>query len=206
MNQQLPRQVPQGVDEWAGPHGLDGISDGKLLRRFILHREQAVFEALVRRHGPRVRAVCRRFLADGDAVEDAYQETFLALLRKAHLLAKPELLACWLYGVAARIGVRLKTNQARRWAHETRIASNKVADPILEVTRRELCAVVTAEVHKLPEKYRAAVLLHYWEGKTSEEVAEQLGCPVGSMSWRLGQGRKLLRERLRRLDDGLNPR
>jgi RNA polymerase sigma factor (sigma-70 family) len=73
---------------------------------------------------------------------------------------------------------------------------DKVADPIAEVARRELNTIVAAAVNNLPARYREAVILHYWEGKTCEEIARQLGCPLGSMSWLLGRGRELLRRRL----------
>jgi len=73
---------------------MDGMNDSRLLERFVIHQDQAAFEALVRRHGPMVRRVCRRFLENAAAAEDACQETFIVFLRKAHLLGRPERLAC----------------------------------------------------------------------------------------------------------------
>jgi RNA polymerase sigma factor (sigma-70 family) len=192
------RQLPRPPEQEGAPR-LEAVSDDWLLGRLVLHQDQAAFEALWWRHGPMVRAVCRRWVGDGHAAEDACQETFLVLFRKAHAIGKPALLAGWLFGVASRIAQRAQTKPARRWIHEHRVGSDQVADPAVEVARRELCTIVAAAVNDLPEGHRAALILHYWEGKTCEEIAGQLGCPTGSMSWLLGRGRELLRRRLRAL-------
>ena len=85
-------------------------SDGELLQQFVTCEDEAAFEALVRRHGPMVLAVCRRVLQDGHDAEDAFQATFLVLVRKAGSIGKPELLGNWLYGVAYRIAAKAKAH------------------------------------------------------------------------------------------------
>src|SRR5262245_39043259 len=95
-------------------------SDAQLLGQFARHRDEAAFEALVQRHGPMVLSVCRRVLHDSHAAEDAFQATFLVLVRKADSLGKPELLANWLYGVAYRIAAKARVHAARRCEHERR--------------------------------------------------------------------------------------
>src|SRR5262249_22204907 len=74
--------------------------DGKLLEWFLNHRQEAAFRALVDRHGPMVLGVCRRVLGDAHDAEDAFQATFLVLVRKAASVVPRELVANWLYGVA----------------------------------------------------------------------------------------------------------
>jgi RNA polymerase sigma factor (sigma-70 family) len=143
-----------------------------------------------------VRRVCRRFLCDRHADDDVYRETFLVLLRKAHGIGKPELVAGWLYRVASRIARRHQARAARRQAHEQRAAAEKGTDVFVKASQCDLGTILAAELNQLPEKFRSALILYYWEGKTSEEVARQLGCPTGSMSWRLGRGRELLRQRI----------
>jgi DNA-directed RNA polymerase specialized sigma24 family protein len=77
-----------------------GLADSDLLERFLTQRDEAAFEALVRRHGPMVMGVCRRILRNPEDAEDAFQATFLVLVRKAGSIAKRGLLGNWLYGVA----------------------------------------------------------------------------------------------------------
>jgi RNA polymerase sigma factor (sigma-70 family) len=171
-------------------------TDKELLERFALRRDEAAFETLVQRHGPMVLGVCRRLLHDEHAADDAFQATFLVLVRKAGSLAKPELLGNWLYGVAYRIAMKAKVNAARRYAHERQVAPMTQADPMLDVTWKELRSVLDAEMSSLPEKYRAPLVLCYLEGKTNEEAAHLLGWPTGSMSYVLKRGREMLRKRL----------
>src|SRR5262245_53440397 len=83
-------------------------SDGQLLRRFTVEHDEAAFAALVERHGPMVLGVCQRILNDWHDAADAFQATFLVLVRKAGSLSRPELLGNWLYGVAFRTAVKAK--------------------------------------------------------------------------------------------------
>ena len=83
-----------------------GSSEGELLDRFVRARDESAFEALVARHGPMVLGVCRQLLRDPNDVDDAFQATFLVLVRKAATLRQCELLGNWLYGVAMRVAMR----------------------------------------------------------------------------------------------------
>jgi RNA polymerase sigma factor (sigma-70 family) len=174
------------------------MSDAQLLRRFADRQDAAAFALLVKRHAPMVLAVGRRRLGDGQGAEDVCQAAFIVLLRRAHAIARPELLANWLHGVAWRIAGKAKVRVARRSAHERRAAARTAPSPFPEVARRELRALLDEELGRLPEKYRAPLVLCYWEGMTNVEAARRLGCPSGSMSWRLARGREMLRERLTR--------
>jgi RNA polymerase sigma factor (sigma-70 family) len=198
MTKEAPEHAPP-TRERDGATRPEDLSDERLLERLALHQDPAAFAVLVRRHGPCVQAACVRCLGDRHAADDACQETFLVLLRNAGSLGQPDRLAGWLYGVAWRVALRAKTRAARRGECEARAATELVGDPIAEATWRDLCAAVAAAVDDLPGRYREALVLHYWEGKTSEEIARQVGCPLGSMSWRLGRGRELVHRRLREL-------
>jgi RNA polymerase sigma factor (sigma-70 family) len=151
---------------------------------------------LVQRHGPLVLSVCRRVLQNAHDAEDAFQATFLVLVRKADSIAKPDSLANWLYGVAFRTAKKARTTASRRRNYERQAISMCVADPAPEAAWRELRTVLDEELYRLPEKYREPLVLCYLQGKTNEEAARQLGWPVGSMSARLARGRELLRDRL----------
>src|SRR5262249_39194121 len=180
----------------AGVDGPDAPSDTELLRRFVGDRDELAFAALVRRHGPMVLGVCRRVLHDEHAAEDAFQATFLLLVRKAAAIEQPELLANWLYGVAYRIALKAKAQAARRSAHERQTALMPKAEPFSDTALLELRDLLDEEMSGLPEKYRAPLVLCYLQGLTNEEAARQLGWPSGSMSSRLARARELLRERL----------
>jgi RNA polymerase sigma factor (sigma-70 family) len=187
--EQLLRQVSPG-------RTVEQLTDGQLLDRFVRRRDESAFAVLVKRHGPMVLGVCRRLLQNAHDADDAFQATFLVLVRKAGLIAQPELLANWLYGVAYRVAIKARVRAARRSEHERRAAAMPVEDPVVEVAGRELRSVLDAEMNHLPEKYRAPLVLCYLEGKTNEEAARQLGWPTGSISGRLARARELLRKRL----------
>src|SRR5216684_2222387 len=92
----------------------DGRDDRQLLEAFLDGREEAAFAELLRRHGPLVLGVCRRLLRNSHDVDDAFQATFLVLIRKARSIARREQLAAWLYGVAFRTAQKARFRRNRR--------------------------------------------------------------------------------------------
>jgi RNA polymerase sigma factor (sigma-70 family) len=178
------------------PHSCEN-SDAELLERFIRMRDEASFAALVNRHGSLVLGVCRRVLRDSHAAEDAFQAVFLVLARKAESIRKGEALGGWLYEVAYRVALRARTRTVRHREHERRAAAMTTVDtPDDSSANRELQAVLDEELLRLPEKHRTVLVLRYLQGKTAEQTAREVGCPLGSVSWRLARARELLRERL----------
>src|SRR5438105_1293432 len=99
-----------------------GLTDGQLLDRFVTQRDQAAFEVLVRRHGGMVISVCRRLLHNKEDTEDAFQTTFLVLVRKAASISARELVANWLYGVAYNTALKAKALRARRHKREKQVS------------------------------------------------------------------------------------
>jgi RNA polymerase sigma factor (sigma-70 family) len=187
-----------GMLERGDSSAADRLSDSQLLEQFNNCQDPTYFETLMSRHGPMVLGVCRRLVDDRQGAEDAFQETFLVLVCRARSISQPELLANWLYGVASRIARKAKSRQLRQRYHEKQVPPPPMTNPLEEADRRDLRAVLSAEMSRLPEKYRAPLFLCYWEGKTNAEAARELGCPSGSMSWRLARGREMLRHRLSR--------
>jgi RNA polymerase sigma factor (sigma-70 family) len=196
FNEMVNGQLTQLLHDSGSAPAPEEQTDSQLLEQFASRQDEAAFAALVKRHGPMVLAVCRRVLRDTNDADDAFQATFLVLVRKAASLMKPELLGNWLYGVAYRVAIKARANAARRSEYERRARAMPLVDPLLDVTGRELRTVLDAEMSRLPEKYRAPLVLCYLEGKTNEEAARQLGWPTGSMSGRLARAREMLRKRL----------
>src|SRR5262245_40767254 len=172
------------------------LTDGQLLEDYLSRRDEAALAVLVRRHGPMVWGVCRRVLANYHDAEDAFQATFLVLVRKAASLASPELLANWLYGVANRVGLQGKPTTAKRRGRErqvTQMPEPAMTEPDLW---HDLQPLLDQELSRLPDKYRVAIVLCDLEGKTRKEAARQLGVPDGTVAARLARGRVILAKRL----------
>jgi RNA polymerase sigma factor (sigma-70 family) len=173
-----------------------GCSDRQLLERFVRSRDEGAFERLVRRHGPMVLGVCRRVLGRAEDAEDAFQATFLVLMRKAGVIAHPELLGNWLFGVASRIARKARAQIFRRRRVEQEAVPLAPAQELCDECRRETRAQLVRELARLPLRYREPLALCYLQGLTNKEAARRLGWPTGSISYRLARGRKLLRARL----------
>ena len=177
---------------------LGGLGDGQLLERYRTRRDEDAFEALVDLHGPMVLGLCRRMLRDPRDIEDAFQATFLVLVRKAPAIRDGNLLSSWLYGVAYRVARRARSQTLRRRGHEAAVAELEVAARPESSERLEIDPVLDQELNRLPEKYRAPLILCYLRGRTHDQAAEELRCPVGTVRSRLARGRDLLKRRLTR--------
>ncbi len=174
------------------------LPDRVLLERFATGRDEAAFAALVRRHGPLVLGVCRRVLGQEQDAEDAFQATFVILARKAGSVRKRDALASWLYGVAHRVARKARGRRDREKSQPAPGMTCPPVDPVAEVSWREVCAALEEELARLPEKYRAPLVLCYLEGQTRDDAARRLGWSPGRVKVRLERGRRLLRGRLAR--------
>ena len=175
-----------------------GLSEGQLLARYVGERDEVAFEAIVSRNGPMVLGICRRLLEDPNDVEDAFQATFLVLVKKARSLRDRDLLANWLYGVALRVATRSRRDRTRRRIRDRTVDRDNVVFDTNDHDRDELRTVLDGEVARLPAKFRTPIVLCYFEGLTHDQAAERLRCPVGTIRSRMAKGRELLRSRLTR--------
>jgi HlyD family secretion protein len=179
------------------------LTDGQLLERFATDADEVAelaFAALVERHAAMVWRVCLAILRDEHDAEDAFQATFLVLLRKARSLWVQHSLGPWLHQVAYRTASCLRRTVIRRRKHERRCAARDATRSVEVGTPRDPDreAAIHEEVNGLPEKYRAPVVLCDLEGRTHQEAARFLGWPIGTVKSRQLQGRRLLRDRLAR--------
>lgn len=177
-----------------------GLTDHQLIERFTTRRAEAAeaaFEALVNRHGPMVLRVVKGILRDPHDVEDAFQATFLVLVRKAHSIGERDLLGPWLHGVARRVALKARGVAWRRSRREGGVIDDP-ADGATEGPWLDLRPLLHEELDRLPDKYRKPVILCHLQGLTHAEAAQELAWPVGTVSVRLSRARKLLKDRLTR--------
>ncbi len=176
-----------------------GLGEGQLLDRFLVDRDEDAFEGLIARHGPMVLGVCRSILADPDDVEDAFQATFLVLVRRARGLKDRDALAPWLFGVARKVARRARADGSRRRARERpERGADRIAIGPEDFDLRERRGLVRDEVARLPDAERSAVVLCFLEGLTHEEAAARLGWPIGTVKGRLARAKGRLADRLGR--------
>jgi RNA polymerase sigma factor (sigma-70 family) len=175
-----------------------GLSDGQLLERYAAGRDEAAFAALVRRHGPMVLGVCRRVAGNSPDAEDAFQATFLVLVRKAASLRSRELVGNWLYGVAYRTALKARAVAARRRARERQVEEMPHPEVAPDEAWSDLLPLLDRELERLPDKYRVPLVLCELEGRGRKEVARRLRLPEGTLSSRLATARRLLAARLTR--------
>ncbi len=176
--------------------GNDQVGDDQLLERFLHQRDEMAFAVLVHRHGPMVMGVCRRVLHHSQDAEDAFQATFLVLVRKAGSIMHKEKVGHWLYGVAHRTALEARTLREKRKVKEAQTPSRQDSGSEME-NRSDLQQELDRELSKLPEKYRLPILLCDLQGKTQGEAGKELGLPEGTVSGRLFRGRQMLAKRLK---------
>lgn len=180
------------------------MNDAELLSDFLIHQDEQAFEVLVRRHGPMVLKVCRDVLDDSHDVDDAFQATFMLLIRKASSIRDRASLGPWLYEVAWKTSSRARSQAARRHAVQKQVSTMVAsATPEADPTRHEFKPVLHDEIHRLPSRLRDAIVLCYLEGFAVEAAAKRLDCPVGTLKSRLSKGREMLRSRLTRRGVGV---
>jgi RNA polymerase sigma factor (sigma-70 family) len=185
--------VIEAVENLLRTQRFDARPDGDLLRRFIVERDEAAFSLLVRRHGPMILGVCRRILRDANDAEDAFQATFLVLVRRARSLTSRAVLGDWLHGVARRTALNALRAAAQRRAKEQSMART---ESIAEKAANDLLPILDEELARLPEKYRLPIVLCELEGQPRRQAAERLGWPEGTVAGRLARARQLLAKRL----------
>ncbi|HWY87238.1 MAG TPA: sigma-70 family RNA polymerase sigma factor, partial [Gemmataceae bacterium] len=181
----------------AHPHG-GHAPDAELLERFLSQHDEEAFSNLLRRHGPMVLAVCGSIVSDRHLAEDAFQATFLLLAKKAHWIYKRASIGSWLHGVARHVAMKARRSAVKHRVQESKCERAASSDPMLDMNLREVQAALHEELERLPEKYRAPVVLCYLEGMTHEQAGRQLGWTPGTVRGRVNRGRELLRGRLTR--------
>jgi RNA polymerase sigma factor (sigma-70 family) len=167
--------------------------DGALLERFLHHGDELAFEAIVARHGSMVLGVCQRLLGDSHDADDAFQATFIVLVRKGRQLRDADRLGPWLYGVATRVATKARAREVRRRGNLRPVPAEITAPRDPDGDWFDVRLIVDVELGKLSPKLRDILVLCLLEGFTAEEASRQLACPLGTVKSRLARGREALR-------------
>ena len=175
-----------------------GRTDGQLLEDYLSRCDEAALAALVRRHGPMVWGVCRRVLRNYHDAEDAFQATFLVLVRKAASVVPREMVANWFYGVAHQTPLKARATAAKRKERERQVAEMPQPAVVERDLWRELQPLLDEALSRLPNRYRVVLVLCDLEGKTRKEAARQLDVPEGTVAARVARARGMLAKRLAR--------
>jgi len=170
------------------------LPDAELISRFVENGDESAFELLVRRHAAMVLSVCRRILCNEHDAEDAFQATFVVLFRKLRSIHRTESLGAWLHRVAFRVALRAKSRRECR--RETDSAVEAVAPAAIGAECSDLRILFDKEIERLPARLRCVAVLCLLEGHSYRTVAEELGCPIGTVQSRLARARAKLQERL----------
>jgi RNA polymerase sigma factor (sigma-70 family) len=199
MGQQTTVTVLERLSTLFDQGALGRLSDARLIERFVAGgaEAEAAFKVLVERHGLMVRGVCRTLLGEPHAADDAFQATFLVLARRAGSIRDGDALASWLYGVSCRVARKARAHSARQRTIERRAAASRleaVSPPSDEPAG--LGPDLFEEVGRLPERYRAPIILCYIDGQTHQQAAGALRCPVRTLQTRLLRGKARLRSQL----------
>ena len=199
------RSIPRQIQKLFAAGTFCGLSDGQLLERFLASRDEVAemaFALLVERHGAMVLGVCRRILGDSHDAEDAFQATFLVLVRRAGAIRVEGSLGKWLFGVASRVATRAKCETRRRRARERsgfdRLEAQATEESTTAVELAELRSIMAEELGRLPARFQDPVVICDFQGASHDEAARRLGVPVGTVKSRLARARARLRDRLAR--------
>ena len=171
--------------------------DKQLLERFIHDRDEAAFRAIVQRYASVVFGVCMRVLSCHDDAEDAFQMTFLRLAKDSSKILKRESLGAWLYGVAFRESCQIARKRKRlrttKLLDEDSLPDRAVVDTI---EKRHQQNMLDEALNSLPDKYRIPLVLHYFFGKSRQEIASETGTSLNVVKGQLQRGKDALKLRL----------
>lgn len=175
------------------------------------------FELLVVKYQRRIERLIARMVRDSDAVQDIAQETFIRAYRALPQFRGESAFYTWLYRIAVNTAKRalvtakrspIVTESALRAdtdeGQETSRIENVLSDgstPEAVLASKEIAEAVNQAIGELSEELRQAIVLREIEGLSYEEIAEAMGCPIGTVRSRIFRAREAIASRLRPLLD-----
>ncbi len=175
--------------------------DAALLRRYAETRAEDAFAELVRRHVDAVySAALRRVGNDTHLAEDVTQHVFVALARRAAIVARHPHLTGWLYITTRNEAANAVRTERRRKAREQEafIMQESTFEPAAEVQWSRIAPLIDREIDRLNDRDRAAVLLRFIENRTFSEIGAALQLTEDAARMRLDRALEKLRVSLAR--------
>ena len=186
-------------------------TDQQLVQR-AQHGDLRAFDLLVLKYQGRIAALVSRYIADAGEVEDVTQEAFIKAYRALSKFRGDSAFYTWLYRIAANAAKNHLVAKGRRPGADATIEDAEVFDdgglvsetssPEAMAIGDELAAVVEQALQSLPEELRAALTLRELEGLSYDDIAEVLGCPVGTVRSRIFRAREAIDEQVRQQISG----
>ncbi|RFU61021.1 RNA polymerase sigma factor SigW [Peribacillus glennii] len=182
----------------------------KLRIKQVLKGDQNAFAEIVELYKDKVFQICYRMLGNRHEAEDLAQEAFVRAYVNIHSFNITMKFSTWLYRIATNLCIDRLRKKKPDFYLDAEVAGTEGLDmysqipadtalPEDEVESMELQETIQAQIEKLPEKYRAPIVLKYIEELSLKEISEILDLPVGTVKTRIHRGREALRNQLRHL-------
>jgi RNA polymerase sigma-70 factor (ECF subfamily) len=177
--------------------------------------DKHAFDLLVRKYQHKIVSVISRYLSDWSECQDVAQEAFIRAYRAIGSFRGDAQFYTWIYRIAINTAKNYLVSQGRRPPTEDVAVEDAVqfdgatrlhesATPERELMREEIERTVFATVEALPEELRTAITLREVDGLSYEEIADAMGCPIGTVRSRIFRAREAIDQQLRPLlsDEG----
>lgn len=179
---------------------MDTVADEQLLQKYTESGELRYFDALVRRHVGKVRAMIYPMVLNDADADELTQDVFLRVVGSIHGFQGRAAFSTWLYRITMNTThnflKRRTRNPVEHWQKPPDPPGESSSSPTETIMAMESDARVTKALESLSPTLRAAMVLTAIHGFSLKEAAEAEHCLMATMYWRVHQARKLLRERL----------
>ena len=165
------------------------------------------FDLLVLKYQGRIAALVSRYVSDAGEVEDVTQEAFIKAYRALGKFRGDSAFYTWLYRIAANAAKNHLVAKGRRPGADATIEDaegfdeggmlSESASPEALAMGGELAEVVESALNALPDELKAALMLREFDGLSYEDIADVLGCPVGTVRSRIFRAREAVDQRVK---------